>query len=197
MGALYVRRRPRNSCDADARRRTQPVCAPVATHQIVGMGEACRLPAKAGRRVQRLRALRDHFWRRWPRWTACVNGTLDQRVPGIVNVSFEGVDGELLLIALKGLAVSTGSACTSASLEPSCVLKAIGVDDRLAHASVRFSFGRFTSLEGADAAAQVRDAVESCVTVAEDCCAVGVRAPPEVRCMTAKSVDFRWLDRYC
>lgn len=166
MGALYVRRRPRVQLQAQMHgggHERGLRSGTLATHQIVGMGEACRIAGEElADESQRLRALRDRFLAALAEMDGVrINGTLDQRVPGIVNVSFEGVDGELLLIALKGLAVSTGSACTSASLEPSYVLKAIGVDDRLAHASVRFSFGRFTSLEEvADAAAQVRDAVE-------------------------------------
>lgn len=166
MGALYVRRKPRVQLQAQMHgggHERGLRSGTLATHQIVGMGEACRIAAEGlADEQQRIQALRDRFLAALAEMDGVrINGTLDHRVPGIVNVSFEGVDGELLLIALKGLAVSTGSACTSASLEPSYVLKAIGVEDRLAHASVRFSFGRFTRAEEvAAAAAQVRDAVE-------------------------------------
>lgn len=166
MGALYVRRKPRVQLQAQMHgggHERGLRSGTLATHQIVGMGEACRIAAEGlADEQQRIQALRDRFLAALAEMDGVrINGTLDHRVPAIVNVSFEGVDGELLLIALKGLAVSTGSACTSASLEPSYVLKAIGVEDRLAHASVRFSFGRFTRAEEvAAAAAQVRDAVE-------------------------------------
>lgn len=169
MGALYVRRRPRVLLQAQMHgggHERGLRSGTLATHQIVGLGEACRIAVEElSGEQQRIQTLRDRFLAGLAELEGVrINGTLDQGaqcVPGILNASFEGIDGELLLIALKGLAVSTGSACTSASLEPSYVLKALGVEDRLAHASVRFSFGRFTTEEEAVAgAAQVREAVE-------------------------------------
>lgn len=119
----------------------------LATHQIVGLGEAARISQSVLLQEQaRLKLLRDRFWFGLQELDEVyLNGALEPRVAGNLNVSFGGVDGEQLLLMLRELAVSTGSACTSASLEPSYVLKAIGVSDALAHSALRFSFGRFTT----------------------------------------------------
>ncbi|WP_133490363.1 IscS subfamily cysteine desulfurase [Alcanivorax sp. 24] len=149
IGALYVRRHPDVRVAAQIhggghergmRSGTLPA------HQIVAMGEALSL-AMAGRDEEntRIAALRDRLWdgiRTLP--GVSLNGAGAPRLPGHMNVAFEGLEGEMLLTALTGVAVSTGSACTSASLEPSYVLKAMGVSDSLAHGSLRFSVGRFT-----------------------------------------------------
>lgn len=149
IGALYVRRHPDVRVAAQIhggghergmRSGTLPA------HQIVAMGEALSL-AMAGRdeENERIAALRDRLWdgiRTLP--GVSLNGAGAPRLPGHMNVAFEGLEGEMLLTALTGVAVSTGSACTSASLEPSYVLKAMGVSDSLAHGSLRFSVGRFT-----------------------------------------------------
>ncbi|AFT69464.1 Aminotransferase, class V superfamily [Alloalcanivorax dieselolei B5] len=149
IGALYVRRHPDVRVTAQIhggghergmRSGTLPA------HQIVAMGEALSL-AMAGRNEEntRIAALRDRLWdgiRALP--GVSLNGAGAPRLPGHMNVAFEGLEGEMLLTALTGVAVSTGSACTSASLEPSYVLKAMGVSDSLAHGSLRFSVGRFT-----------------------------------------------------
>ncbi|TDJ22380.1 MAG: IscS subfamily cysteine desulfurase [Gammaproteobacteria bacterium] len=119
----------------------------LATHQIVGFGEAARI-CRAERDAEhaRIRALRDRLWSRLKQDAgAHLNGDEEQRVAGNLNVSFEGVDGETLLVALDDVAVSSGSACTSATVEPSYVLRAIGLDDELAHSSLRFTVGRFTT----------------------------------------------------
>ncbi|MGD9661000.1 MAG: IscS subfamily cysteine desulfurase [Porticoccaceae bacterium] len=155
VGALYVRRKPRVQIEAQIhggghergmRSGTLPV------HQIVGMGEAFRLAS--GEWVEenvRILALRNRLWEGLKTIGEIqVNGSLDQRVAGNLNVSFAYIEGESLLMALKDLAVSSGSACTSASLEPSYVLRALGLDDELAHSSIRFSIGRFTSEEEID-----------------------------------------------
>lgn len=165
IGALYVRRKPRIRLEAQIhggghergmRSGTLP------THQIAGMGEAFRI-AKEEREQDHAHALalRNRFYNGVKSLEAVyVNGDIEQRVAGNLNVSFAYVEGESLLMALKDLAVSSGSACTSASLEPSYVLRALGLDDELAHSSIRFSFGRFTKEEEVDyAIQQVRHAV--------------------------------------
>ncbi len=166
IGALYVRRKPRARIEAQMhggghergmRSGTLP------THQIVGMGEAARIcKEEMLGEAERMSALRDRFWNAVSDMEAVfVNGDTEQRVPGILNVSFAYVEGESLIMSLKDLAISSGSACTSASLEPSYVLRALGLEDELAHSSLRFSFGRFTTEEQVDhAAKQVRSAVE-------------------------------------
>jgi cysteine desulfurase len=166
IGALYVRRKPRVRIEAQIhggghergmRSGTLP------THQIVGMGEAYRLAKEAmGRENERIRALRDRLLAGLRDIPAVrVNGSLEQRVPHNLNISFEFVEGESLLMGIKGVAVSSGSACTSASLEPSYVLRALGLSDEVAHSSIRFSVGRFTTEAEIDAAvAQVRATVE-------------------------------------
>ena len=149
IGALYVRRHPDVRVAAQIhggghergmRSGTLPA------HQIVAMGEALSLAmASRDEENERIAALRDRLWdgiRTLP--GVSLNGAGAPRLPGHMNVAFDGVEGEMLLTALTGVAVSTGSACTSASLEPSYVLKAMGVSDSLAHGSLRFSVGRFT-----------------------------------------------------
>ena len=129
----------------------------LATHQIVGMGEAFRLAKENfDTEIPRLRALRDRLWAGIEKVGGVkVNGSMEHRVATNLNVSFEGVDGDMLMVSLRNLAVSTGSACTSASVEPSYVLRAIGVSRELAHASIRFSLGRFTTEEEIDYAVGV------------------------------------------
>jgi cysteine desulfurase len=165
MGALYVRRKPRIRLEAQMhggghergmRSGTLP------THQIVGMGEAFRI-AREEMETEGMRflALRDRFLNSLDGMEEVyVNGDLEHRVPGILNVSFNFVEGESLIMALKDLAVSSGSACTSASLEPSYVLRALGMEDELAHSSLRFSIGRFSTEEDVDiAVVKVKEAV--------------------------------------
>lgn len=165
IGALYVRRKPRVRLEAQMhggghergmRSGTLP------THQIVGLGAACQLASQdMAAEHQRLLALRQRFIDRFADMEAVhINGSLEQRVAGNLNISFAFVEGESLMMALKDLAISSGSACTSASLEPSYVLRALGLSDELAHSSLRFSFGRFTTAEDVDFAAdKVRAAV--------------------------------------
>jgi cysteine desulfurase len=160
IGALYVRRKPRVRIEAQMhggghergmRSGTLP------THQIVGMGEAFRLAREEMTADnERIRMLRDRFWRGLSAMEEVhLNGDLEQRVPHNLNVSFNFVEGESLMMAVKELAVSSGSACTSASLEPSYVLRALGRSDELAHSSIRFSIGRFTTVEEIDYAVQL------------------------------------------
>ena len=166
IGALFVRRKPRVRLEAQMhggghergmRSGTLP------THQIVGMGAAFAIAkAETESESQRLLKLRQRFWDKIKDIEELhVNGSMEQRVPGSLNVSFNYVEGESLLMALPHIAVSSGSACTSASLEPSYVLRALGVNDELAHSSIRFTFGRYTTEEQVDKAAhEVRTAVE-------------------------------------
>jgi len=155
MGALYVRRKPRIRLEAQMhgggherglRSGTLP------THQIVGMGEAFRIAREEmALENDRIRMLRDRLLAGVQDMDAVyVNGDMVHRVPHNLNVSFAYVEGESLLMAIKDVAVSSGSACTSASLEPSYVLRALGRDDELAHSSIRFSIGRFTTAEEID-----------------------------------------------
>lgn len=166
IGALYVRRKPRVRIEAQIHgggHERGMRSGTLATHQIVGMGEAFRIAKEEmDSEKARLTALRDRFWAQVNDMEEVyVNGSFDQRYPGNLNVSFAFVEGESLLMSLKDLAVSSGSACTSASLEPSYVLRALGLNDEMAHSSIRFSFGRFTTEEEVDyAAAQVRTAVD-------------------------------------
>ena len=155
IGVLYVRRKPRVRLEAQMhgggherglRSGTLP------THQIVGMGEAFRI---AGEEMDadnaRIRLLRDRLWNSLSDMEEVyLNGDMDQRIAGNLNVSFNFVEGESLIMALKDMAVSSGSACTSSSLEPSYVLRAIGRNDELAHSSIRFTTGRFTTEEEID-----------------------------------------------
>lgn len=165
IGALYVRRKPRVRLEAQMhggghergmRSGTLP------THQIVGMGEAFHLAQQEMKQDnERILALRNRLLKGFQDMEAVfVNGDLEKRVAGNLNISFAYVEGESLMMSLSGLAVSSGSACTSASLEPSYVLRAIGLSDELAHSSIRFSIGRFTTEEDVDAVIEnVRKAV--------------------------------------
>ena len=155
IGALFVRRKPRVRLEAQMhggghergmRSGTLP------THQIVGMGEAFRIAKlEMADEEARILTLRDRLWQGLKDIEEVyINGDLERRVPGNLNVSFAYVEGESLIMALKDLAVSSGSACTSASLEPSYVLRALGLSDELAHSSIRFSIGRFTTEEEID-----------------------------------------------
>jgi cysteine desulfurase len=133
------------------------------THQIVGMGEAFRLAGlEMAAESERIRSLRDRLWNGIKDLEEVyVNGDLEQRIPGNLNVSFNYVEGESLIMALKDIAVSSGSACTSASLEPSYVLRALGRNDELAHSSIRFTLGRFSTGEEVDYAVKlIRDKIE-------------------------------------
>lgn len=155
IGALYVRRKPRVRIEAQMhggghergmRSGTLPV------HQIVGMGEAFNLAREGmGRELEAVRALRDRLWNGLQKIEAVtLNGDPVQRTAHHLNVSFSYVEGESLLMGMKDIAVSSGSACTSASLEPSYVLRAMGRSDEVAHSSIRFSIGRFTTVEEID-----------------------------------------------
>ena len=165
IGALFVRRRPRVSLEAQMHgggHERGMRSGTLATHQIVGMGEAAHIAREEmPQEAERLKALRQRFWDGIKDIEAVgVNGDMDQRLPGALNVSIAFVDGESLIMSLKDLAISSGSACTSASLEPSHVLRALGLDDELAHSSLRFSFGRFTTEEEVDeAVVQLRNAI--------------------------------------
>ena len=166
VGALYVRRKPRVRIESQIHgggHERGMRSGTLATHQLVGMGEACAIAQESMEQEhKRLTELRDRFWSQISDMEEVhINGSFDQRYPGNLNVSFAFVEGESLLMSLKDLAVSSGSACTSASLEPSYVLRALGLNDEMAHSSIRFSFGRFTTDEEVDyAAAQARVAVE-------------------------------------
>lgn len=166
IGALYVRRKPRVRLEAQTHgggHERGMRSGTLATHQIVGMGEAFRIAKEdMAKDTQHVLALRERFLKQVEGMEELyVNGSLTQRVPHNLNLSFNYVEGESLIMALKDLAVSSGSACTSASLEPSYVLRALGRNDELAHSSIRFTFGRFTTEEEVDYAAQkVREAVE-------------------------------------
>ncbi len=166
IGALYVRRKPRVRLEAQMHgggHERGMRSGTLATHQIVGMGEAFAL-AKAEMHEEnaRLLKLRQRLWDGISDLEEVyINGDADKRVSGNLNVSMNFVEGESLLMALKDLAVSSGSACTSASLEPSYVLRALGMNDEMAHSSIRFALGRFTTEEEIDyAVAQIRTAVE-------------------------------------
>jgi len=155
MGALFVRRKPRVRLEAQMHgggHERGMRSGTLATHQIVGMGEAFRI-AKEEMRAdnERIKSLRDKLYSGLKDIEEVyLNGDLERGVPNILNVSFNFVEGESLIMALKDLAVSSGSACTSASLEPSYVLRALGRNDELAHSSIRFSIGRFTTEEEID-----------------------------------------------
>jgi cysteine desulfurase len=150
IGALYVRRKPRIRIEAQMHgggHERGMRSGTLATHQIVGMGEAFRLARiEMATENERIRALRDKLLRGLQEIEETyVNGDLEHRIPHNLNISFNYVEGESLIMAVKGIAVSSGSACTSASLEPSYVLRALGRSDELAHSSIRFSIGRFTT----------------------------------------------------
>ncbi len=155
MGALYVRRKPRVRLEAQIHgggHERGMRSGTLATHQIVGMGEAFRLAREEmAQDNERVLTLRSRLWDGLKEMDEVyLNGDLDRRVSGNLNVSFAYVEGESLIMALKDIAVSSGSACTSASLEPSYVLRALGREDELAHSSIRFTIGRFTREEEVD-----------------------------------------------
>ncbi|MBI3172015.1 MAG: aminotransferase class V-fold PLP-dependent enzyme, partial [Hydrocarboniphaga effusa] len=160
IGALFVRKKPRARLAPQmhgGRHEQGMRSGTLPTHQIAGMGEAFRL---AGERMPaeapRLRAQRDHLWGRLRELPQIfLNGEQAPRVPGILNVSFAGVEGESLRASLPELAVSSGAACSAATQEPSYVLRALGRDDQLANASLRFSLGRYTTDADVDQAAEM------------------------------------------
>ena len=166
VGALYVRRKPRVRLEAQIHgggHERGMRSGTLATHQLVGMGEAFRIAKEEMHsESKRIMDLRQRLWDGLKDMEEVyVSGDWDQRIPGIMNMSFNYVEGESLIMSLPDIAVSSGSACTSASLEPSYVLRALGMNDELAHSSLRFSIGRFTSEEDVDqAVASVRTAVE-------------------------------------
>lgn len=166
IGALYVRRKPRIRIEAQIHgggHERGMRSGTLATHQIVGMGEAFRLAnEEMAEENARIVSLRDRLYNGLKDMEEVyVNGDLEQRIPGNLNISFNYVEGESLMMSLKDIAVSSGSACTSDSLEPSYVLRALGRNDELAHSSLRFTLGRFTTEEEVDfTIAEVRKAVE-------------------------------------
>lgn len=166
VGALYVRRKPRVRLEAQIHgggHERGMRSGTLATHQLVGMGESFRIAGEEmGAENERMRMLRDRLWRGVEDMEEIyLNGDLEQRIPGNLNISFNFVEGESLIMSLKDVAVSSGSACTSASLEPSYVLRALGRNDELAHSSIRFTMGRFTTEEEVDFTIKaVRSAVE-------------------------------------
>ena len=166
IGALYVRRKPRVRIEAQMHgggHERGMRSGTLATHQIVGMGEAFAIAqAEMEDENAKIIKLRDRLLAGFADMEEVqVNGDLEQRIPGNLNISFNYVEGESLMMAINTIAVSSGSACTSASLEPSYVLRAIGLNDELAHSSIRFSIGRFTTEADIDKAiALVREKVE-------------------------------------
>ena len=159
IGALYVRREPPLRVVAQMHgggHERGMRSGTLATHQIVGMGAACDLAATAmAAENRRIASLRDRLWSHLKQLPGTsLNGSLEQRLAGNLNVAFADVDGETLLLALDDIAVSTGSACTSATVEPSYVLRAMGVPDDLAASSLRLTLGRFTTAEEVDFAAR-------------------------------------------
>ena len=155
IGALYVRRKPRVRLEAQMHGGGHERgfrSGTLATHQIVGMGEAFRLAREEMEAEnQHIRALRDRLLKGLSDIEQVfINGDMEQRVPHNLNISFAYIEGESMLMAIKDLAVSSGSACTSASLEPSYVLRALGREDELAHSSIRFTIGRFNTEEEID-----------------------------------------------
>jgi len=166
MGALYVSRKPRVRLEAQMHgggHERGMRSGTLATHQIVGMGEAFAIAKsemlEEGKKIKQLRdRLLDGFT---DMEEVVINGDIEQRVPGNLNISFNYVEGESLMMAISDVAVSSGSACTSASLEPSYVLRALGLSDELAHSSIRFSIGRYTTEKDVDDAIRlVREKVE-------------------------------------
>ena len=155
VGALFVRRKPRVRLEAQIHGGGHERgfrSGTLATHQIAGMGEAFRLAKlEMSAENERIRAMRDKLLAGMQQMEEVfVNGDLERRVPHNLNISFNFVEGESLIMAVKDIAVSSGSACTSASLEPSYVLRALGRSDELAHSSIRFTLGRFTTQEEVD-----------------------------------------------
>jgi cysteine desulfurase len=165
IGALYVRRKPRVRIEAQMHgggHERGMRSGTLATHQIAAMGEAFRIAGEVlAEESARIAVLRKRLWDGVSDMEEVyLNGSATQHVPGIVNISFAFVEGESLIMALRDLAVSSGSACTSASLEPSYVLRALGLNDEMAHSSIRFSIGRYTTEQDIDAAIEkVRHAV--------------------------------------
>ena len=160
IGALYVRRKPRVRLEAQMHGGGHERgfrSGTLATHQIVGMGEAYRIAKEEmATENERIRMLRDRLWKGLSGMEEVyLNGDMEHRVPHNLNVSFNFVEGESLIMAVKDIAVSSGSACTSASLEPSYVLRALGRNDELAHSSIRFTIGRFTTVEEIDYAVKL------------------------------------------
>jgi len=160
IGALYVRRKPRVRLEAQMHGGGHEKglrSGTLATHQIVGMGEAFRIAREEmATENERIRMLRDRLYAGvGDLEEVYVNGDLEHRVPHNLNVSFNFVEGESLIMGMKELAVSSGSACTSASLEPSYVLRALGRNDELAHSSIRFTLGRFTTEQDIDFAVKL------------------------------------------
>src|SRR3989442_872099 len=160
VGALYVRRKPRVRLEAQIHGGGHERgfrSGTLATHQIVGFGEAARLAKlEMATDNERIRALRDRLWKNIQTMEEVyLNGDLERRIPHNLNVSFNFVEGESLIMAVNAMALSSGSACTSASLEPSYVLRALGRNDELAHSSIRFTIGRFTTVEDVDYAIQL------------------------------------------
>ena len=152
VGALYVRRKPRVRLEAQMHgggHERGMRSGTLAPHQCVGMGEAFRIArTEMATESERIRMLRDKLLKGFNTMEEVyVNGDMEQRVPHNLNISFNFVEGESLIMAIKDVAVSSGSACTSASLEPSYVLKSLGRSDELAHSSIRFTIGRFTTEE--------------------------------------------------
>ena len=155
IGALFVRRKPRVRIEAlihGGGHERGMRSGTLATHQIVGMGEAFRIAKEEMKQDNdKIKAFHEKFLREAMKIEhAYLNGDVENKVPNILNISFNFVEGESLIMGLKDIAVSSGSACTSASLEPSYVLRALGRKDELAHSSIRFSFGRFTKEEDID-----------------------------------------------
>ncbi|MFX1762353.1 IscS subfamily cysteine desulfurase [Paraburkholderia sp. A1RI-2L] len=155
IGALYVRRKPRVRIEAQMHgggHERGMRSGTLATHQIVGMGEAFRIAREEmATENERVRMLRDRLLKGLSEIEETyVNGDMEKRVPHNLNISFNFVEGESLIMAVKDVAVSSGSACTSASLEPSYVLRALGRNDELAHSSIRFTVGRFTTEQDVD-----------------------------------------------
>jgi cysteine desulfurase len=155
IGALYVRRKPRVRLEAQMHgggHERGMRSGTLAVHQIVGMGEAFRIAKEEmATENERILMLRNRLWEGLKDMEEVyVNGDLEHHVAGNMNISFNFVEGESLIMAIKDLAVSSGSACTSASLEPSYVLRALGRNDELAHSSIRFTLGRFTTAEDVD-----------------------------------------------
>ncbi len=160
IGALYVRRKPRVRLEAQIHgggHERGMRSGTLATHQIVGMGEAFRIAAEEMEQEnKRIYALRQRLFEGLKDLEEVyINGDMDRRVAGNLNISFNYIEGESLIMAVKDLAVSSGSACTSASLEPSYVLRALGRNDELAHSSIRFTIGRFTTEEEVDHAIEL------------------------------------------
>ncbi len=166
IGALYVRRKPRVRIEAQIHgggHERGMRSGTLATHQIVGMGECFRIAHEEMEEENiRIEKMRDRLWDGLKDMEEVyLNGDLEQRIPGNMNISFNFVEGESLMMSLKDIAVSSGSACTSDSLEPSYVLRALGRNDELAHSSLRFTLGRFSTMEEVDfTVKEVRKAVE-------------------------------------